>query len=137
MQDVFFCHKAHRYEVTGVKLTAVDRDRVDLIEGIRRTDVAMRRMARSSDLRADHLLLPVQRTPLALDPQDSAAEIKREVIVSMLGYRRQYGDSGIKGLSDDLRFGDGPLVVRAVHEQMFPRRAIPNKTTQSGVCELG
>jgi hypothetical protein len=93
-------------------------------------------MARSPDPCANHLLLAVQRAPLALDPQNPLPHVKREVVVSVLGHRRQNGDTGVKCFSDDLCFGYGTLAVRAMHERMFVHSVLRDKTSLSEMCDF-
>jgi hypothetical protein len=82
MQHPLAFRNLDRNEERFLQLPAVNGACVDLIRGIGARHVPVRSVPRSPDPNADHTLISVDRSPLALDSQDLLAQIEREVVGS-------------------------------------------------------
>jgi hypothetical protein len=69
------------------KLAAVNGDRVNLVSRIGTRHVPAWCVPRSADADADDPKLSIQRSPLALNSQQPAAKLQREVVAAVFGDR--------------------------------------------------
>jgi hypothetical protein len=108
-----------RNKVAAVEWLTVDSDEVDLVGCVRAMDVACRREAVAPQGDPDHGSRRVERTPLALHPQQSIANLKSQVIAPVLDDRSEDGDPELCGRGGDGGLGDPTFLVGGQHERMF------------------
>jgi hypothetical protein len=122
-----------RQQVALVQRTAIQGDGIHLVHAVRGAHVAVRTQVVASQMRCDHVTLPVR--PLALDAEQASAEIEDQVVPSMLGHRPEDGHAKLDCGGGDLGLGDRSLVVSGLpnHEPMFPWRAAGNGSTEPNI----
>jgi hypothetical protein len=111
----------NRYKERFIEIPAVDRDRINLVMGIRAPNVAGRRKTRATDTNADDSRCLVQRTPFALHAYDPLSQIEQQVIATMLRDRPEHVDTQLDRLQRDRRFGDVALLVGGQHLPILAR----------------
>jgi hypothetical protein len=110
-----------RDQESFVQFLAVDSDRVDLVDGICRPNVARRRMTGSADPHADDSGRPIECSPFALDPHDLGPEVEQKVIAPVLCERLQHIDAQLDRFQGNCSLSDVSLVVCGEHPAILAR----------------
>jgi hypothetical protein len=127
-------HEADRQQIADVEVIAVSDNCVDLGFCVLAAHMTSRRPAEPREVDDHDIALP--RRPLALNPQQAIADLKREVVPAVLADRSQDADSEACRCGDDLRFGDVAFeigIVRA-HARTIASHPWPNNTRMCRTC---
>ncbi|HET9119535.1 MAG TPA: hypothetical protein VFN72_03285 [Solirubrobacterales bacterium] len=108
-------------------------DQVDLAGPILVADVATLRMPAAHEVDYEHLAAAFGR--LALNPEDSVAEVESKVIPRVFGNRLENFNAQLRRLQRDRQLGDVALFVGSEHERMFAHASAPLARRRSRMCD--
>jgi hypothetical protein len=107
-------------KVATVERSAVDREQVNLAAFVPGPDVAPWGAAVRLDTYGDDTSLAVEPAPLALHPPQQIADFEDQVRASVLTDGLEDRNACFDGRQGDRGLGHVALVIRIVHEHMFP-----------------